>query len=666
MGSSGRIRVGRRRRPWWRSKRRRTQALQHARRVLLWAGAVIGGSCAISLALCLPSIWRAATEGRDTLLDGSDAVLARNDKLALDSFRRSRDVLEGTEERLSSAFAWPLKVVPFASAHVRAAESLSRAAARVADLGVVVAEVITELPEHELQLIDGQVDLGVVQRVSRLLGSRLAGISEIPDIVDGIPSGWLLGPLRYARQQARDLLPDAVEAIEKASISLDALPNLLGADRPKRYIVAFSSLAELRGTGGLYGYVTELDAADGDLDLADTSGEPLDLFPPPAAVGLTYPDWFSDDFRVNSGIFLNINLTTDFPTVGKFIVETASAVLGNVDGVIAVDPLAISSLLRVTGPITVPTWNGEITAENVSEIAHNDVYVQISDREGRDDFYEQLVRTTFDRLTSGDIRISPRSAGAIDAAVRGGHLRMYSEHAADQAMISRLGLSGSVDHDRATDVLSLVSENASGNKIDWYLRRDVQYRVRLDPESGVGKADLVATFRNTAPASGLPDYVIGSLAGGLARGSNRSLLLLIRAPPEKLDSLQIGDDDDPTAVREREGRLRSYRSSLEIPAMSGITLKASSTTPGALIGDGTRRTYRLEVLPQALAHPDHCEVVIEVPRGWSARGRTRFSGDLTRPLSFDVEFTRTRRATFVDEVILDPARAIGRFLGGLF
>jgi hypothetical protein len=242
---------------------------------------------------------------------------------------------------------------------------------------------------------------------------------------------------------------------------------------------------------------------------------------------------------------------------------------------------------------------------------------------------------------------------------------MYSAHDSDQLALTKLGLTGSVDREGATDVLSLVSENASGNKIDWYLRRDIQYRVRLDPETGVGKADLVATFRNTAPDSGLPDYVIGSPTN-LARGSNQSLLLLLRAPPDSLEEIEIGDNTEPVAVREREGRLRSYRSSMEIRATSGVTLRASSTVPGALIGPPARRTYRLDVIPQALAHPDHCEVVIEVPSGWSARGRTRFSGDLDRPVTLEVEFTRTRRATLVDEVILDPARAVGRFFARLF
>ena len=619
----------------------------------------------MSLLLVMPSAWRAANDGRDALIDGRDALLARHDTAALASFRKARDVLEGTNARISSILSWPLRILPIASTHVRVAESLAGAGARVAVIGVDVSESINELPERELQLIDGQVDLRAVRRMSALLRSRVGDVEEIGKSVRRMPTGWVVGPLAEARREGLELLPDAVDAMQKATVAAEALPGLLGADEPKRYLIAFSSLAELRGTGGLYGYVTELGASGGDLDLADTSGDPMTLFSPPGVVGLPYPKWFSEDFRKNSGIFLNINLTTDFPTVGRFILETASFTLGDIKGVIAVDPLAIGALLHATGPITVPTWDGEINADNVSRIAHHDVYVQIADKATRDDFYEQLVRTTFDRLTSGDIRISPRSAGALDAAVRGGHLRMYSQDADDQKAIEDLGLSGSVEHTRATDVLSVVSENASGNKIDWFLRRDILYRVRLDPERGMGEGELVATFRNDAPASGLPDYVIGSPTA-IARGSNQSLLLLLRGPPDSLERLEIGEVKNPVVLREREGRLRSYRSSLSIPSGSGVVVRSTSTIPGAVTEDGDVRRYRLEVVPQAMANPDHGEIIIEEPAGWSVKGPTRFSGALNRPVTLEVEMTRTPRATLLDEVILDPARAIGRFFGRLF
>ncbi len=524
-----------------------------------------------------------------------------------------------------------------------------------------MSEAIDGLPERQLQLIDGQVDLDVVRRVSKLLRSRTGEIDKIADIVEGVPTGWVLGPLADARREGLDLVPEAVEATRKASVALDALPGLLGADAPKRYLIAFGSLAELRGTGGLYGYVTELDASEGDLDLADTSGDPASLFPPPRALPLTYPEWFSEDFKKNSGVFFNINLTSDFPTVGRLILETASFSLGEIDGVIAVDPLSIGALLKVTGPITVPAWAGEINGDNVSQIAHHDVYVQIPESEIRDDFYEQLVRTTFDRLTSGDIRISPGSAGALDAAVRGGHLRMYSRHAQDQQAIDELGLAGSVERKEPIDVLSLISENASGNKIDWFLRRDVLYRVRLDPDRGTATGELVATLHNDAPASGLPDYVIGS-PKNIARGSNQSLLLVLRGPGDSLDEMEIGDEPNPAILREREGSLRSYRSSVTIPAGSSVVVRSKSTF--SLGQEG--RNYRLDVVPQALAHADHGEVVIVVPPGWTARGLTHFSGDFNRPITLDVELSKTRRASLLDKLVLRPARSVGRFFGRLF
>jgi hypothetical protein len=97
-----------------------------------------------------------------------------------------------------------------------------------------------------------------------------------------------------------------------------------------------------------------------------------------------------------------------------------------------------------------------------------------------------------------------------------------------------------------------------------------------------------------------------------------------------------------------------------------VTVRARSSIRGASKADGNRHVYRLDVIPQAIAHPDHGEIVVEVPAGWSASGPTRFSGDLNRPLTLEVVLTRTKRAALLDEIILDPTRAVGRFLSRLF
>ncbi len=58
------------------------------------------------------------------------------------------------------------------------------------------------------------------------------------------------------------------------------------------------------------------------------------------------------------------NLSEDFPTAAGILMSLAPQVgLGHVDGVIAVDPVGLAALLELTGPIRVPGWPEQITAE---------------------------------------------------------------------------------------------------------------------------------------------------------------------------------------------------------------------------------------------------------------------------------------------------------------
>ncbi len=622
----------------------------------------VAGLCILSLVFVAPTVYRAAGEGRTALIEGSQAVLRRDAAAARVEFSSARELFSSAEGRLRSPIALPLRIVPVVRTHIGVARSLGRIGSSVAEAGVAIADTMADLPDQSLVFRDGRVDLDVVRRASDALAVAARGSAVIDEAITDMPAGWVSGPLAEPRRQARDLLPSILDGVRKAEAALGGLPSILADGGRKRYLVAFSNLSELRGSGGFFGYVTALEAEDGDLDLEDLSGRPTEIFPPPGDVGLTYPDWFPPDFRQQAEIFQNINMTTDFPTVGSLVLQTAEAEAGQLDGVIGVDPIGIAAVLGLTGPIEVPTWPQRITAENVAKIAIHDVYVAITDGDRREAFFEQLVRTAFDKLTSAEIRLSAESAGIFDRAVRGGHFRMFSEHEADQTVFDRIGASGNVYRTRdATDVLSIVSENAAGNKIDWYLRRDIRYLVALDPDSGAAVSSLSATFRNTAPPDGLPEYIIGAAIDGLPRGTSRQIVLVVRPGQDQLGPI-IVDGDVAVSSDGREGDLHAYRTTVDIGARSRSQLLARSYIPNAFTGEGDDRVFRLHVMRQPVANPDFAEIQIAVPNGWKIVGQDRFLGDLEQDVVLEVRVRRTVAGNLIGE----PVRLVKQIFNRLF
>jgi hypothetical protein len=621
----------------------------------------------VSVALVGPSTWKAARDGRTALLEASNAVVRKDAAAARAEFRAAGEVFATAERKLDSWLAWPLRVVPVVSTHHGVARALADIGTEVGHTGIAVADAMDELPEEELTFTNGRVDLDLVRTAQRALDVGMRSAPVIEQAIREMPTTWVGGPLAAPRRQVLELLPSLIDGVRKAEAALAGLPTLLAEGGQKRYLVAFSNLSELRGSGGLFGFVTSLRAKDGDLDLGTLSGRPVELFPDPREVGLEFPRWFPDDLRAEAGIFANINMTTDFPTVGGFILDTIESTTGAMDGVIAVDPIGIGAILRLTGPIRVPTWADEITADNVAKIAMHDVYIAIpDDRERRSAFFEELVRTAFDRLVGSRITLTPQAVGLFDTSVRGGHFRMYSKHEDDQLVFERIGVSGSVRRaNEATDVLSVVSENASGNKADWFLRRDLRYRVALDPVSGRAATSLGVTFRNDAPETGLPEYIIGSPLPELGKGVSRQIVMLVRGPSDDIKRLGVDDDAIEPSVA-REGPFPTYRTTIELAPQSRKRLVMTSAIDRAVVGSSDERVFRLVVLRQAVAHPDFADIEITVPKGWRAAGQTRFLGDLTTDVTLEVRLERTTRGSLVDRFVLDPWRSAKDVFSALF
>ena len=112
-----------------------------------------------------------------------------------------------------------------------------------------------------------------------------------------------------------------------------------------------------------------------------------------------------------------------------------------------------------------------------------------------------------------------------------GRLIVYSVHDDEQALMERTGLDGALPPVEG-DFVSLTTQNTGNNKIDMFLERTLDYRATWDPATGRVEATATVELYNGAPASGLPDIVIGSSdARNLPLGTNLLYVSLYSALP---------------------------------------------------------------------------------------------------------------------------------------
>ncbi|MDP9388214.1 MAG: DUF4012 domain-containing protein, partial [Actinomycetota bacterium] len=485
----------------------------------------------------------------------------------------------------------------------------------------------------DVGLRDGAVPverLGALRPPLADAGRRLAAAVTR---LEAVRSPWLVGPVagrlnRLSRQAA-----EGRASVGDALVALDVAPRLLGADRPRRWFLAVQTPAEARASGGFIGNFGEISAEDGRVRL-ERVGRTAELNQggDPAARALDAPP----DYTARYGRFdvdrlwQNVTMSPDFPTVARAIADLYPQSGGRpVDGVVAVDPLGLAALLGALGPVEVPGWPVPITADNADEVLLFEQYVHL-DGEARVDFLGRVVAAVWDRLTTTDTS-AVALARALGPSVAAKHLLVASTaDAGEAAALARLGVSGAMAPVRG-DFLGVVTQNAGANKIDWFLRRSVDYSARLDPATGAVRSTVRVTLRNDAPAAGLPGYVIGNdVEPPLPPGSNK--LYLSVYTPLQLTRAAVDGAERPVES-ELERRRHVYSTYVIVPA--GGTAVVELELEGR-VAPGAGR-YRLDLHRQPFLAPDAVTATVGVPDGWRVgRPRARLALDGDRRLETEV------------------------------
>ncbi|HYN95252.1 MAG TPA: DUF4012 domain-containing protein [Pilimelia sp.] len=367
----------------------------------------------------------------------------------------------------------------------------------------------------------GRVPLSALGQAEPLLRAADAAVRRAHGRVSGIPSGGLRPGVRAAVGQLRDRLGRAASVTGTAARTAAALPAMLGADGPRTYLMFFQNLAEVRATGGLPGAYVIVRADRGTVRLLEqgTAATDMKTFPRPVLpLGRAMRALYTDRLATFPG---DVNFTPHFPTAAALLREMYRRRSGRiVDGVLATDPVALSYLLRVTGPVAVP-GGPALTARTAVRQLLADAYARAQSNAAQDRYFADAARAVFDMLTHrpGD----PRALIAALARAAGERrLLVWTAHPAEQRTVAGTVLEGALpttDGDRPT--VGVFLNDGGGSKLSYYLTHAAELTESPCRRAGRRELRLRVRLGTTAPAAGLPDSVLGlGLAGRYTTRTN--------------------------------------------------------------------------------------------------------------------------------------------------
>lgn len=488
---------------------------------------------------------------------------------------RAQRTLAALEEQAGSARAatgdpgwWVGRHTPYAGDNLAAVRQISVA---IDDLARRAFPPLLRADLTSLVPTGGRLDVARLRTLSSELTTVNATVQGTRDSLATVPTDGLAGQVRQALADLRGEIGRLAGLTAAADQASRLLPSLLGADGPRTYLVVSQNPAELRATGGMIGAYAAIHAADGRVRMGrQGTSSALGRFQPPLKVPAQVRALWAD----LPGIYpADVNLTPHFPTAAALYREMFRRRTGTtVDGVLAVDPVVLSYLLKATGPVMVP-GGVPLAAEKVVQTVLSDSY-QRMDNAKQDAFFAASAAAVFDALVTKNV--DPKALlSAFDRAVTERRILFWSARTEEQRTIGESRMAGVLPEKDSVPTVGVFLNDGSGAKLGYYLRPSATLAVGDCRPDGRRELRLRVILRSTAPKSGLSESVLGL---GLAGDPYTVRTLVSVHSPAGGAVLTARLDGAETAVG------------------SGTERRRQVTTANAEVGPGASRTLEVTVL----------------------------------------------------------------------
>ncbi|MFC1722240.1 NAD-dependent epimerase/dehydratase family protein [Patescibacteria group bacterium] len=305
--------------------------------------------------------------------------------------------------------------------------------------------------------------------------------------------------LRSNANTYENILEVTSEGLDLAWSITSDLPNLLGFEETKKYLILFQNNNELRPTGGFIGSYAFLYLNEGKIeelsidDIYNPDGQ-IDVrnirVTPPGPIG---------EFLLEDRLYIrNANWDPDFTRSAATIKDLFFRLNGeDIDGVLAIDLHVVKRILDVTGPMFLTAYNEEVTSQNLYE--RTQFHASFDYEEGsqqKRQFLTVLGSKLLETLFGLEQEKTAELLKVLSESLEQRHMQMYLFSSPINAAISERNWSGNLVSSEG-DYLQVVNANLGGTKANYYVENDMEYKVTSKTRDGLLRGELVLNYNHT-------------------------------------------------------------------------------------------------------------------------------------------------------------------------
>lgn len=441
--------------------------------------------------------------------------LAKNGKI-----KTASDLAQATTPvfQLSTASLKTLSSIPLAGVMIEPTAQTSEVLQRANEVLILGSEIATDLTLLKTHVLEG----GQTENFKKLSSQIYYKLSEAQKSL-----GYLLASndnfliQKFVDTNETQESLQLIASVRKLALNL---PQILGSEEPREYLVLLQNNMELRPTGGFIGSFALVRFEKGRLvssqlyDVYSADGQLKGYVRPPEPI-LSYlgeESWFLRDS----------NWDPDFEVTARRTAWFLEKSIGEqVDGVVAINLNLIADALNVTGPINLIDFSDQISAENIFTKLQSEVeegFFPGSRKKAHyltafsDGFIQSLGNLNSRQiLTLGEVLAKRFQAKDIQFAF------LQNPNLNSQV----LGKTTSVEADAK---IHFVEANLGVNKVNLYVERQAKAWVKVGPNQ-INYIYKI-TFTNNSPKSNPPESTYGVYTRILAKNGARFEKVEIEKP----------------------------------------------------------------------------------------------------------------------------------------
>ena len=512
---------------------------------------------------------------------------------AIEALAQVEASLSRADDHFSRRTARVLNVLPAAGHNISALED-------IVDASHNLARSTTRIGSPSVRLgtvfVDGKIEPQQLEALRSDLGGVSSNLRDLEGVVSQERPMWVAPQITRAVDDLHSQLTPAFERSGEFDAIFAALPDLLGLDSPRRYLVLFGNPAEARELGGLTGATAVLELDGGSFELETTGrrtgpqqvASVAALTEPPPVRFLEHRPWLFEQ---------NYSAMADFPTLSRALNDLFPAMGGReIDGVIYLDPFALAAIIPASGSIDIPSLGRRVSAHELPNLLLVEQYEHFLPGLQRDQFFSELFEGVAGLIQTQGLDLDRDSGLNLLRKVEEGRLLFAPIDRTELAAVESLNLTGRITPRSPNDYLAVSHLNSGGNKLDAYIERTATYDVRIDPSTDALEAELSITLDNTATTQ-LPEYVLGrhNENPGTARTT-----LVVHSP--HADARWVGSDEPELSRSFREFDRWRHEAVVYVPAGEQVSISL------LLQGSFEPQAYALDIDHQPLVNADEVTI----------------------------------------------------------